>query len=373
MKKINKLKYIIFAFICLFIVSNSDVKASSDKYVCYYNTVTFSKVSVPLYVQLTYENGKVDISYFNIVSQKVSKDFGYKNHDYPFKIKSESGKNISATDFINGCPNYLYADAYNDGYVYDIYKGASLNDWEVAYTQDGGCVGVGLYGEVKYCGNLLTHLYYPNHTQTPKKASTSIKYCSYAMDYEASIGNVSAMINLSYDVNNNIFEFTTTPFLGSEGKVSTEFTLNNLKSYPNCPKKIFSKDLYYNKFALSGPVDQTKLSFSLIETYSFKPIEEEMTGCERLGGLNNYIKMIYNLLRFSIPLIIIVLSAISFLSVVFSGEDEKMEKAKKAFIIRLIVGFIILLVPSVLELVLKEAGIIESNNSLTDVVCNIIS
>lgn len=93
-------------------------------------------------------------------------------------------------------------------------------------------------------------------------------------------------------------------------------------------------------------------------------------GCSKLGPLSKYIGGGFSFVRYAIPTIIIVLSVLDFLGVVFSGEDENMEKAKKHFIIRIIVGILILFVPFMLEFILRIAGIIDGN--LADAVCNFI-
>lgn len=94
--------------------------------------------------------------------------------------------------------------------------------------------------------------------------------------------------------------------------------------------------------------------------------------CDRIGGISEKIGMAFTLLRFIVPALIIILSVLDFVGVVASGEDEKMEKAKKHFATRLVVGIVILLLPALLEVLLKLAGIIGQNQSLSDSVCNVI-
>lgn len=99
--------------------------------------------------------------------------------------------------------------------------------------------------------------------------------------------------------------------------------------------------------------------------------ESKTIDCKQLGGIGTIIKSIYNIIRFLVPVLIIVYSVIEFLTVVLSGENEKMEKAKKHFIIRIIVGLLFLFIPAILELLLSIAGIVDSGN-LSDIVCNMI-
>lgn len=95
--------------------------------------------------------------------------------------------------------------------------------------------------------------------------------------------------------------------------------------------------------------------------------------CNKLEGTKtlDWIKKVYLLLRILVPTLIIVLSVVDFLGVVFSGDSEKMEKAKSKFIKRIVIGILFILIPAILELVLRLAGVIDS--SLTEVVCRIIN
>lgn len=94
--------------------------------------------------------------------------------------------------------------------------------------------------------------------------------------------------------------------------------------------------------------------------------------CTKLEGIKKYIVMAFKLLRFVVPALIIVLSVLDFVGVVASGEDDKMEKAKKHFVTRLVVGIVILLLPALLEVILKMAHLIDNGQSLADSVCNVI-
>ena len=81
--------------------------------------------------------------------------------------------------------------------------------------------------------------------------------------------------------------------------------------------------------------------------------------CVTVGVVSKYIKIIFNIIRFLVPTVIIIYSVIDFAGVVVSGEQDSMEKAKKHFIQRIIIGVLILLVPSILNIILKLAGIID--------------
>lgn len=72
-----------------------------------------------------------------------------------------------------------------------------------------------------------------------------------------------------------------------------------------------------------------------------------------------YIKMIYSIIKFLIPAVIILLGMTDFLKVLFSGEDKDMKEAWTKFVKRLIAGIIFILLPVLIEFVFKIVGFSE--------------
>ena len=141
-----------------------------------------------------------------------------------------------------------------------------------------------------------------------------------------------------------------------------------------CPNKIL-KDDTDQKFYLSQadiPKGHTVNTFGLIKHLNYDEIEEGAgkTGCALIGDTTmSYIRKAYDLLRFIVPIIIIVFSIIDFAGVVISGEDDKMAKAKSKFIKRMIIGVVILFIPIILEILLQLVGILDKNERLVDIAC----
>lgn len=81
--------------------------------------------------------------------------------------------------------------------------------------------------------------------------------------------------------------------------------------------------------------------------------------CESLFGdkggkdLLDLLQTIVNLIRISIPLLLLALGVVDFSKAVFAGSEEDMKKTQKKFIKRLIIGICIFLVPTFLRLVLN--------------------
>lgn len=137
-----------------------------------------------------------------------------------------------------------------------------------------------------------------------------------------------------------------------------------------CPKSIYvnntfaANHVFLSLVKLDSDITHSSEKYGILRTMSDEEIKEN-DKCETIP----YIKTIYNFVRFLVPVIIIVLSIIDFAGVVISGEDDKMEKSKKKFVIRIIVGIVILFIPIILELLLKIIGILESNEKLYDIAC----
>lgn len=72
-----------------------------------------------------------------------------------------------------------------------------------------------------------------------------------------------------------------------------------------------------------------------------------------------YVQMIYSLIKFLIPAIIILFGMIDFLKVLLSGEDKDMKQAWTSFIKRIIAGIIFILLPVLIEFIFKLVGFSE--------------
>ncbi|MBQ6494433.1 MAG: hypothetical protein IJI49_00355 [Bacilli bacterium] len=79
---------------------------------------------------------------------------------------------------------------------------------------------------------------------------------------------------------------------------------------------------------------------------------KELIGDKMIDLLKNVVKI----LRILIPIILNVFGIIDFAKAIFAGKEDEMKKAQTKFIKRLIIGVIIYLIPSILNLVLNIAN-----------------
>ena len=116
---------------------------------------------------------------------------------------------------------------------------------------------------------------------------------------------------------------------------------------------VLSKSLtnYAHKFAES--LDHTTLA--------------SIESCEDLFGNDNHItnilKIFVNVVKFIVPIILIVMGSLDFIQAIFAQDDGAMKKAQGKFIKRVIIAVIIFLVPSALKLILTIANSIWPNIS----------
>ncbi len=77
------------------------------------------------------------------------------------------------------------------------------------------------------------------------------------------------------------------------------------------------------------------------------------------------VKTVYNLLRYSVPIILIIMGSIDFLKATIAGKDDEIEKHKKVFMNRLFLAIVIFMLLSIFQLttnILEHAGVANSNS-----------
>lgn len=199
------------------------------------------------------------------------------------------------------------------------------------------------------------------------------KKCTYTM---ASGSDLKDQLELKFNQT-----YVSAKYLEEDTKnlIITTENIDPISLNQKCPAVIYIdysivNDAGHHAYVSRPPGSKELNIYYLKQQFTVTDYEGEnnkVSGCAAFGPTFKYVKGFFAVLRYIVPIIIIVLSVIQFLGVVFSGEPEKMEKAKKNFAIRLLVGVLILWIPFLLEVILKFANIIEKNQSIYDAVCNI--
>lgn len=77
--------------------------------------------------------------------------------------------------------------------------------------------------------------------------------------------------------------------------------------------------------------------------------------CE--GETIKLIKELFGFIKIGIPVLLILMGSIDFVKGIIANDDQKIKKAQKDFVTRLIIGVVIFFVPSIITFLLSLIGI----------------
>jgi len=103
-------------------------------------------------------------------------------------------------------------------------------------------------------------------------------------------------------------------------------------------------------------------------TYNFNNLT-----CEDIQGMLTFFDNAYTTIEIAAVIIVVIMSMIDFMGVISNGEeaDEKMKKAKKHLITRIIILFILFLLPSIINITVKNFVYQDSSNQVSVTPCTI--
>lgn len=421
MKKYFNIKILIisvFAFICFFMV-NEKVEAIQCRYNSIgestYLTDGFTNLYDNYQIELSNDSGSTKLSIYDIknkkkidLSESTAKLDDLISAGYLYRYAG----NISDISLENTCPTTLYSFSNvdyttgNQAIAYYYYT-----DKQKCYNKGpSSCEGLSLtctdcYGKVSnaynncikdgvsekickvlesecfpnnneaYCRNQVDCLMQGNKFTYCIKKRVSSGGCVYAT-YDDAKENKAKDNHFSLYLND--LSIPQSERVGNYAgyNMNVGFKKEDLIDPSNCPNDLYlnRNDTQYTVNLYASGNDSSKLGLlkTSVVSHDKNTVINVDDICDKLEGTKTleWIKRIYTLLKFLVPTLIIVLSVIDFLGIVLSGDSDKMEKAKNKFIKRIIIGVIFILLPFILEFVLRMAGIIDK--SLTDVVCRII-
>jgi hypothetical protein len=77
------------------------------------------------------------------------------------------------------------------------------------------------------------------------------------------------------------------------------------------------------------------------------------------------------MIRYAIPVLIFVFGITEYLKILLSGEEKEMKEAQRRVILRIVIGLVALVFPSILKLLINLSGLVTGTSS-GDVFCNLI-
>lgn len=88
-------------------------------------------------------------------------------------------------------------------------------------------------------------------------------------------------------------------------------------------------------------------------------IEIGKTDCTGIfqGGFGKFLKQIYSLIKFAVPIIILAFAIIDFLKAIAASDPAEVKKAATKLVKRMVIGVAIFVLPTLLELLLAAAGV----------------
>lgn len=365
---IKNLVLIAFMFVCFF-AFNGNVKA--EKITCNYNLSGPDSTNVKDDVVLTFDKdgSKINVQYnINIGTTIISATTGFTPKD----INNTCPKNLYQVDTgdYSDMRIKLFAskDSAKSGSTGGLDYKNRLQTLQLNNTNDYSSMSTCEYKEYlegtknSVTGNKITIYYKKNSSETPiikyndKDSSSTIKYVA---NFKGS------------DIKNCPYQVYSASSNKNDYGNSTTIETRTFYLSEDAVKKASKKYTTYGNEKYGSSDDKNSGAYVIINDNTKNTKDNSIEArCAKIEGIKKYISWTYNLLRFAIPLLIVVLSTVEFVGVVLSGEDEKMEKAKKHFIIRLVIGVVAILVPYLLEFILRLGGIIHSD--LSDIACNII-
>lgn len=368
------------------------------------NTMSMANTYIKITVD---ENYNAEVLFYDaknkIETTEICHWLDSSGYGYPmkYKIDQDSGNQLQSSDFEFGCPRSIdrltlssvtnTIDDPNTGgtttltilpFDFNILK-SGTSHYKMMYETDANS-DWGKQLSVTPCydpSNLSNSAKNINYCERiPKKVLSNTveeydtdKYisCNYVGTKEAADEGTYTQVSFKFNKEDGKYVsgsgFCEYSVAGGAAKATFDLTVSDGKYI--CPNEVYDCSDSEDGTSFTNVSCSGGKSYSLIK--SFKKTENgNISGCDMFSGLGKYIESAYTLIRYLIPTLIVVLSTADFVGVVFSGEAEKLEKAKNKFINRLIIGVVALLIPFFLELLLKIAGIIGSNESLADVACN---
>ena len=91
-----------------------------------------------------------------------------------------------------------------------------------------------------------------------------------------------------------------------------------------------------------------------------------MNYCSQLAPIINIIKAVMNIVRFAVPLVLIVIGTFDMFKAVVASKEDEIKAAQKLLIKRIVYAVIIFLIPTIVMFVLNivsDAGVQNSDQS----------
>lgn len=127
----------------------------------------------------------------------------------------------------------------------------------------------------------------------------------------------------------------------------------------------------YSKSSDTGRTDESNANDQSGNQKPIEPTEFPEGNCGILGPKTiEIIKELINLVRYLVPLIVIIFGSLDFARILFSGEERVFKEAGAKFLKRIIIGIVFMFIPSIISMIIDLSGLLLDYN-IDQVFCGI--
>lgn len=252
------------------------------------------------------EDGSLDCPNYLVTDRPTTKILGFSNHvEIPYTgTKNEYQLRKEKSKCTGKC---------------DGSQGSQNESWSCEYSSVGSVL------TIKYDG--LYRAYFPDGSSAELSQNDIDPSCP-DIYYNK---KTHEMIRMYYDINNQVINQSHYDKLCRNDKNDYEYFCAGECDYPN-----------------NATIDCNKQSNLLRGT-------GDDSWCS--GEFGRLLKQIFLLIKFAVPILILALSVIDFIKAIMAQNQDDIKKASNKLIRRLIIGTIIFLLPTLIDLLLYLAGI----------------
>lgn len=215
-----------------------------------------------------------------------------------------------------------------------------------------------------------SYKYYDNKCNLVTGDETSDALASIHTQFICELTGVSSTKYLKFSSNSDMLDeiIASTLSTALNKYFKSDISLITMQSEAQEYAKIFTKAIkYIKKNEMETLTDEAKALLSDNNTNNLEKMYSEMIrsfgaeviiDCEDLIGddLRKKIGSYLNIIKIAVPIILIAFGIIDFTKAIFASDEEKIKKAQKDFIMRLVIAILFFLIPTIVDFLLGIAN-----------------
>lgn len=372
MKAIKKINCFLFIILCLFIFNNN-VQAKETSATCVYDINKYCGVKI------TITNSK--ISKIDPIDKKSSSATCFINEDTNAKLEVNNFQDITKKTW--KCPSTLY---YKKDETHGTLIGKTRH--EILNFRFNST------GSIKKAAKLDTSKSKQGHKYEDTKTNQGdVYYCPYSSNLTLNVDVDKKKLSLSNTSSSCKLTFTYNMMQNAASRnrngCLTELYLCYKTNHgdPKFGTESYSECGYYIEKQTGQDCRKIEWSSETVTDANGNDANEahrekinngqdaaEAGSCGFIGPRTlKIIKWAIRIIRIGVPVLIIVLGVMDFISAIFGGEDKTLKEALSRFSKRLLAGVILLFVPYILMFMVRVSGIDKDTDiTVDDMFCTVL-